>query len=56
MVIIGLLSAECLKIDLIRFSTEICEININFYFPDEEQRRVSVVKELDQVPTGTEKG
>lgn len=29
------------------------EIKINFYFPDEEQRSVSVVKELDQVHTGS---
>lgn len=47
-----LLVLKCLKIYLIQFSHEIYEININFHFPDEEQRGVSMIKELDRVHTG----
>lgn len=50
--ITGPLSAKCL-INLIQFSQQIHEIKINFNSLDKKQRRVSMIKELDQVHKGT---
>lgn len=44
---------QVLNKSLIQFSQQIHEIEINFYFPGEEQRRVGRVKGLDQVHKGS---